>query len=106
MLKCFFGRAGRHHCLNGVWGTLAIGLFATSSAPGSEIDGLFYGGGFRQLGLRFLGIGSVGIWTVVTVTIAFLAVKATIGLRQSRWLPPPGGGWHVQGFHCGKAVPV
>lgn len=69
------------HCLNGIWGTLAVGLFATSSAPGSEIDGLFYGGGFHQLGLQLLGIGSVGIWTVVTITIAFLAIKATIGLR-------------------------
>lgn len=69
------------HCLNGIWGTLAVGLFATSSAPGSEIDGLFYGGGFHQLGLQALGILSVGIWTVVTITIAFLAVKATIGLR-------------------------
>lgn len=69
------------HCLNGIWGTLAVGLFATSSAPGSEIDGLFYGGGFHQLGLQALGILSVGIWTVVTITIAFLAIKATIGLR-------------------------
>ena len=69
------------HCLNGIWGTLAVGLFATSSAPESEIDGLFYGGGFHQLGLQALGILSVGIWTVVTITIAFLAIKATIGLR-------------------------
>lgn len=69
------------HCLNGIWGTLAVGLFATSSAPGSEIDGLFYGGGFHQFGLQALGILSVGIWTVVTITIAFLAIKATIGLR-------------------------
>lgn len=69
------------HCLNGIWGTLAVGLFATSSAPGSEIDGLFYGGGFHQLGLQVLGILSVGIWTVVTITIAFLVIKATIGLR-------------------------
>lgn len=71
------------HCLNGIWGTLAVGLFATSSAPGSEIDGLFYGGGFHQLGLQLLGIGSVGIWTVVTITLAFLAIKATIGLRAT-----------------------
>ena len=71
------------HCLNGIWGTLAVGLFATSSAPGSEIDGLFYGGGVHQLGLQLLGIGSVGIWTVVTITLAFLAIKATIGLRAT-----------------------
>ena len=78
-----FALAVAVHCLNGIWGTLAVGLFATSSAPGSEIDGLFYGGGFHQLGLQLLGIGSVGIWTVVTITLAFLAIKATIGLRAT-----------------------
>ena len=71
------------HCLNGIWGTLAVGLFATSSAPGNEIDGLFYGGGFHQLWLQLLGIFSVAAWTVVTITIAFFAIKATIGLRVS-----------------------
>ena len=71
------------HCLNGVWGTLAVGLFATSSAPGNEIDGLFYGGGFHQLGLQILGIAAVGLWTAVTITIAFLLIKATLGLRVS-----------------------
>lgn len=71
------------HCLNGIWGTLAVGLFATSSAPGNEIDGLFYGGGFHQLWLQLLGILSVAAWTVVTITIAFFAIKATIGLRVS-----------------------
>lgn len=69
------------HCLNGIWGTVAVGLFATSSAPGSEIDGLFYGGGFHQLGLQLLGVVSVAAWTVVTITIAFLAIRGTIGLR-------------------------
>lgn len=71
------------HCLNGIWGTLAVGLFATSSAPGSEIDGLFYGGGFHQLGLQALGVVSVAAWTVATITLAFFAIKATIGLRVS-----------------------
>ncbi len=69
------------HCLNGIWGTLAVGLFATSSAPGNEVNGLFYGGGFHQLGLQVLGVLAVGIWTAVTITIAFLAIRATIGLR-------------------------
>ena len=69
------------HCLNGIWGTIATGLFATTSAPGSEISGLFYGGGFRQLGLQFIGVLSVGAWAAVTITIAFLIIKATVGLR-------------------------
>ncbi len=69
------------HCLNGIWGTLAVGLFATSAAPGSEVVGLFYGGGFRQLGLQALGVLTVGSWAAITITIAFLVIKATVGLR-------------------------
>ncbi len=69
------------HCMNGIWGTIATGLFATTSAPGSEIDGLFYGGGFRQLGLQLIGVLSVGAWAAVTITIAFLIIKAVVGLR-------------------------
>lgn len=47
------------HMMNGIWGTIAAGLFAAFSAPGSEIDGLFYGGGFHQLSLQLLGFISV-----------------------------------------------
>ena len=44
------------HCLNGIWGTLAVGLFATTSAPGNDsYTGLFYGGGFQLFGLQLLG---------------------------------------------------
>ncbi len=73
------------HCLNGIWGTLAVGLFATEAAPGFAeagiSEGLFYGGGFTQLGLQFLGFISVAAWTAVTITIAFLVIKAVFGLR-------------------------
>ncbi len=80
------------HCLNGIWGTLAVGLFATSSAPGYSIAsasgktlvGLFYGGGFELLGLQALGFISVAAWTAVTMTLVFLAIKAVFGLRASR----------------------
>ena len=71
------------HCLNGIWGTIAVGLFATTSAPSSELTGLFYGGGLKLLGLQFLGILTVGAWTAVTITITFLIIKATVGLRAS-----------------------
>ncbi|MDE5993763.1 MAG: ammonium transporter, partial [Oscillospiraceae bacterium] len=47
------------HMMNGIWGTFAVGLFATKTAPDSEINGLFYGGGFHQLGLQCLAILSV-----------------------------------------------
>ena len=71
------------HCLNGIWGTIAVGLFATTTAPSSELTGLFYGGGFGLLGLQILGVLSVGLWTAVTITVTFLIIKATVGLRAS-----------------------
>ena len=72
------------HCLNGIWGTVATGLFATTSAPGNDtVVGLFYGGGFKQLGLQLTGIVAICTWTAVTITIAFAIIKATVGLRVS-----------------------
>ena len=72
------------HCLNGIWGTIAVGLFATTSAPGNDsIVGLFYGGGFKQLGLQLAGFASVAAWTTVMITITCLVIKATVGLRVS-----------------------
>lgn len=73
------------HMFNGIWGTIAVGLFATSSAPGFAVagihEGLFYGGGFKQLGLQLAGLFIVAAWTAVTITIVFLVLKHTIGLR-------------------------
>ncbi|MDE6388151.1 MAG: ammonium transporter [Lachnospiraceae bacterium] len=79
------------HCLNGIWGTLAVGLFATNTAPGysiadaegNELVGLFYGGGFELLGLQLIGFAAVAAWTAVTITLAFVIIKAVIGLRAS-----------------------
>ena len=70
------------HMMNGFWGTIAVGLFATTSAPGNDtVVGLFYGGGFKQLGIQLLGFVTVASWTAVTITIAFIIIKKTIGLR-------------------------
>ena len=72
------------HMMNGIWGTLAVGLFATTSAPGNDVyNGLFYGGGFDLLGTQLLGFGSVAAWTAVTMTVVFLVIKHTLGLRAS-----------------------
>ncbi len=72
------------HCLNGIWGTIATGLFATTSAPGNDsVIGLFYGGGVNQLLLQLLGFVSVAAWTTVTITITFLVIRASLGLRVS-----------------------
>ena len=77
------------HMMNGIWGTIAVGLFATGNAPENAtydepFKGLFYGGGFDLLGKQLVGILAVGAWTAVTITITFLAIKATIGLRASK----------------------
>ena len=80
------------HCMNGIWGTLAVGLFATDTAPGYSIanasgetlTGVFYGGSFELLGLQLTGFISVAAWTAVTITITFLIIKAIIGLRVER----------------------
>ena len=86
------------HCLNGIWGTVAVGFFATPSAPafargfGDGVSfganqiagaGLFYGGGFKQLGLQLLGMFATIAWTAVTITIAFIVIKKLFGLRVS-----------------------
>ncbi|GFI01514.1 ammonia channel [Lachnospiraceae bacterium] len=73
------------HCLNGIWGTIAVGLFATTSAPGNDsLVGLFYGGGFKLLGIQLVGFAAVAAWTAVTITIAFLIIKAIAGLRVTQ----------------------
>ena len=73
------------HFMNGVWGTLAVGLFSTASAPGNDsVVGLFYGGGFGLLGKQIVGILSVCAWTAVTMLITFSVIKAVFGLRVTR----------------------
>ena len=72
------------HMMNGIWGTIAVGLFATTAAPGNDtMTGLFYGGGFHLLGLQLLGFAAVAAWTVVMMIIVFGIIKAIFGLRVS-----------------------
>ncbi len=71
------------HGVNGMWGGLAVGLFATTKAPGSTVDGLFYGGGWHQLGVQALGIVAIAAWTIVITYVLFVIIKKTNGLRVS-----------------------
>ena len=79
------------HFMNGVWGTIAVGLFSTNTVPGysianangTELVGLFYGGGGELLGIQIIGLLATAGWTAVTITIAFLVIKKVIGLRVS-----------------------
>jgi Amt family ammonium transporter len=113
------------HLFNGIWGTLAVGLFTTQSFLGpnyaaSEAYGLFYGGGIEQLGYQIIGILAVGAWTVVTSAILFGVIKYTIGLRVSEAEEESGldvgehgleaypeftGGRDPFGLHTGSAIP-
>lgn len=86
------------HFMNGIWGTIAVGLVATADAPGfargfgdgvnfgaNQIaaEGLFYGGGFKQLGIQFAGMFATAAYTFIAITITFLIIKAIFGLRVS-----------------------
>ena len=64
------------HLANGLWGTLAVGLFDIE-------NGLFYGGGFHQLGIQALGVVTICAYTLVMMTIVFMIIKKTVGLRCS-----------------------
>jgi ammonium transporter, Amt family len=66
------------HGVCGVWGLLAVGLF--DSVGGG---GLFYGGGVSLLGTQALGALAIVAWVLITSTIVFRAINATIGLRVS-----------------------
>ena len=75
------------HAVNGIWGGIAVGLLANPNiidAYGVSCGaGLFYGGGFAQLGVQLLGIICILAWTAVCAVILFGIIKATIGLRVS-----------------------
>ena len=79
------------HCMNGIWGTIAVGLFSTDTVPGyslanargEKLLGLFYGGGSELLGIQFLGMICTAVFTAVTITIAFSIIRAIFGLRAS-----------------------
>ena len=70
------------HGLCGAWGTLAVGLFGRA-ALGAPADGLFYGGGFGQLGIQSLGVLACTGFTAAAMWVVFKAVDAVLGLRVS-----------------------
>lgn len=78
------------HLVCGIWGTLAVGLFAVgpSDQPGALYSagpaaGLFAGGGLNQLWIQFVGVMAVGGFTVLLTSIFWLALKAILGIRVS-----------------------
>lgn len=71
------------HLGNGIWGTLAVGLLAAPDAP-AGLRGLLYTGDAALLGKQTVGIMSILAWTGVTITVTFLILKKTVGLRVDR----------------------
>ena len=69
------------HCVNGMWGTIAVGLFACNESYGSK--GLFYGGGVHQLLVQAAGVVAIAVYTVICMFVVFKVIKAVNGLRVS-----------------------
>jgi len=72
------------HLANGIWGTIAVGLFATADAPGGGANGLFNGGGFASLQAQLVGTLAVGAFTFALAFAAWSIIKAAIGMRVDR----------------------
>ena len=73
------------HLVNGVWGTLACGLFGAEGVLkiADANTGLFYGGGFHSTAIQLLGIAAYGAWAFILGMITFVILKKTTGLRVS-----------------------
>jgi Amt family ammonium transporter len=78
------------HLMNGIWGTLAVGLFATD-------NGLFTTGSAGQLIARAVGVLAYAAWCVMTGTALFAAIKATVGLRVTADEEMKGLDYHEHG---------
>ncbi len=71
------------HGMNGVWGTLSVGIWG-QQALGLARDGLLHGGGLTQLGVQALGTVVVSLFAMASMGVVFFAIKRTVGLRVSR----------------------
>ncbi|HOP74818.1 MAG TPA: ammonium transporter [Bacillota bacterium] len=72
------------HLINGIFGTIAVGLFAQDNITGVATgNGLFFGGGFTLLGAQIAGILATGVFVFSISSITWLILKYTIGIRVS-----------------------
>jgi Amt family ammonium transporter len=73
------------HLVNGIWGTLAVGLFAVDKITGTATgNGLFYGGGFKLLGAQATGVAAAGAFTFIASLAFWYVIKLLAGLRVPR----------------------
>ncbi len=77
------------HLVNGIWGTLAVGLFASTEMPGGiDTNGVFVAGlgspeGWKFLGVQAMGVAAVGAFTFIGSLIVWFIIKSTFGIRVS-----------------------
>ncbi len=73
------------HLANGVFGTLAVGLFAQDKITGTATgNGLFFGGGFKLLGAQLAAVVSVAVFVFAAAAVTWLVLKSVMGIRVSR----------------------
>jgi Amt family ammonium transporter len=84
------------HMANGIWGTLAVGLF--SNGEDGVMTGLFYGGGAKLLGVQALGILAIDAYVLIVMFIVFKAIDAVIGLRVPAQVEIDGLDLHEHGL--------
>lgn len=84
------------HMVNGMWGTIAVGLF--SNGGDGVGTGLFYGGGFTQLGVQLLGIVTVAVYALVVMFLIFKLIDKTVGLRVPEEIEIEGLDIHEHGL--------
>lgn len=84
------------HMVNGIWGTIAVGLF--SNGEDGVMKGLFYGGGARLLGVQALGILAIDAYVLIVMFIVFKAIDAVIGLRVPAQVEIDGLDLHEHGL--------
>ena len=84
------------HMVNGIWGTVAVGLFSTGED--GVMKGLFYGGGARLLGVQALGIVAIDAYVVITMFVVFKLIDRVIGLRVPAQVEIDGLDMHEHGL--------
>ncbi len=84
------------HMANGIWGTIAVGLF--SNGGDGVMKGLFYGGGAHLLGVQALGIVSIDVYVLVVMFIVFKLIDAFVGLRVPAQVEIDGLDMHEHGL--------
>ncbi len=84
------------HGLCGATGTVLVGVFATEG-------GLLYGGGFAMIGVQLVGVLAVAVWTIACMSVVFLTIKHTIGLRVTEEEEVQGLDLHEHGLSSSYA---